>query len=66
MKGKMSRLIGFIICVLALFMPWRLRILFGEILGWITQFIYYTYFGILNYILAEIKKAKENNIENEH
>lgn len=54
-----SRVIGFIICIIALALPWRLRVILSEILGWITQFIYYTYFGILNYILSEIRKAKE-------
>lgn len=54
-----SRAIGFIICIIALALPWRLRVILSEILGWITQFIYYTYFGILNYILNEIRKAKQ-------
>ncbi|MBT3583804.1 MAG: hypothetical protein HN509_02765 [Halobacteriovoraceae bacterium] len=39
-------------------MPWRLRILLSEVLGWITQFFYFTYFGILNFILKELKKAE--------
>ncbi|WP_185903078.1 hypothetical protein [Bacteriovorax stolpii] len=36
-----------------------MRVILSEILGWITQFVYFTYFGILNYILGEIRKAKE-------
>ncbi len=51
-----SRLIGLIICTFALLLPWRLRVYFSELLGWITQFIYYTYYGILNYLLRELKK----------
>ncbi|TDP54167.1 hypothetical protein C8D79_1459 [Bacteriovorax stolpii] len=54
-----SRAIGYFICLLALILPWRLRVILSEILGWITQFVYFTYFGILNYILGEIRKAKE-------
>lgn len=58
-----GRAIGFIICVLALVLPWRLRVILSEILGWITQFLYFTYFGILNYILNEIKKSKATDGE---
>lgn len=56
-----SRFIGLSICLLALLMPWRLRVLFSELLGWITQFIYYTYYGILNFILAELKKNQDES-----
>lgn len=55
-----SRALGLIICLFSLILPWKARVLFSEILGWITQFIYYTYFGILNYLIREIKKSKED------
>lgn len=53
-----SRIIGFLICIMAVLLPWRLRIIFGEIVGWFVQIFYYTYFGIFNFILLELKKAK--------
>lgn len=48
-----------IICLVGLILPWRLRVLFSEFLGWVTQAIYFTYFGIFNFILTELRKAKE-------
>lgn len=53
-----SKLIGFTICLFAILLPFRLRILFAEFLGWLTQLIYYTYYGIFNYILSELRKAE--------
>ena len=55
----MGKVIGLIISFIGLLLPWRLRIFFSEILGWITQFIYFTYYGIFNFILSELRKAKE-------
>jgi hypothetical protein len=52
-----SKAIGFFLCLFAVLLPWRLRILFAEFLGWLTQLIYYTYYGIFNYILRELRKA---------
>ncbi len=52
-----SKAIGFTICLFAVLLPFRLRILFAEFLGWLTQLIYYTYYGIFNYILRELRKA---------
>jgi hypothetical protein len=54
----MDRVIGFIICSFAVLMPWRLRIIFSELLGWLVQSFYFTFYGILNYILNELKKAE--------
>ena len=52
-----SKAIGFFLCLFAVLLPWRLRILFAEFLGWLTQLIYYTYYCIFNYILRELRKA---------
>ena len=54
-----GKLLGFIVSVLGLLLPWRLRVIFSEILGWITQFVYYTYYGIFNYLLKELKHEEE-------
>lgn len=57
----MGRLIGMFISLVGLLLPWRLRILFSEILGWMTQAIYFTYFGIFNYILKELREGQEKD-----
>lgn len=54
----LSRLIGFFLCLFALLLPWRLRVLFSEFLGWIIQGLYYTYYGIFNYVLTELRKSE--------
>lgn len=51
-----SRAIAFAICIICLILPWRLRVIFGEILGWIIQSIYFSYYGIINYLLTELRK----------
>jgi hypothetical protein len=54
-----ERSIAFMICLLGVLLPWRVRVVFSEILGWIVQHIYYSYYGILNFILKELKKAED-------
>ena len=56
----------FIVCSFALLLPFRLRILFAEAIGWITQFVYFTYYGTLNYILKELKQAAREPEDNRH
>jgi hypothetical protein len=58
-----SKVIGLIICLVSLLLPWRLRVLFSEFLGWVTQTIYYTYYGILNFLLKELKSDQEKSSE---
>lgn len=50
-----SRLIGFIISLIGVLLPFRLRIIFSEIIGWLYQFCYLTYYGTLNLILRQLK-----------
>ncbi len=57
----MDRIIGFFVCLLAVLMPWRLRVIFSEIIGWLVQTFYFTFYGILNFILKELKKAENEN-----
>mgnify|MGYP005648438195 CR=1 FL=1 len=53
----LGKIIGLFISLIGLLLPWRLRILFSEFLGWVTQLIYYTYYGIFNYILKELRES---------
>ena len=54
-----SRVIAFFVCLIAVLLPFRLRILFAEFVGWVVQLFYGTYYGIINFILKELKKAEE-------
>jgi len=57
----LSRVIAFFICLIAVILPYRLRIGFTELVGWGVQFFYATYFGIINFIIKELKAEEENN-----
>lgn len=54
----LRKCIAFIICAIGVLLPWRLRCLYSEILGWITQFIYLNYVVVLKFIIKELEKAK--------
>lgn len=54
----MGRALGFLVCAVAVLLPWRCRILFAEALGWVTQFLYFTYYGIFNYVLSELRDSE--------
>ena len=60
-----SRFIGFIICIFAVLLPWRIRIIFAEIVGWFVQIFYGVYYGLFNFMLKELRKAKLENKEKE-
>lgn len=53
----LSRAYILLVCCFALLLPFRARILFAEAVGWTMQFVYFTYYGTLNYILKELRKA---------
>jgi len=58
----MKRILAFIICFVGLILPCRLRIIYTEIIGWMTQFIYLIYFSILKFIVKNLIKQKGNEI----
>lgn len=51
-----SRAVALIICTIGVLLPWRARIIFSDLLGWTVQFIYFLYYGTLNFLLKELKK----------
>jgi hypothetical protein len=55
----LGKLLAWFVCGLAILLPWRLRVLYADLIGWLVQFLYFTYYGILNFLLAELRKAKE-------
>ena len=54
-----AKLYAFLVCLLAVLLPWRLRIVLSEILGWMTQAIYLSYYGIFSFILKQLKDEKD-------
>ncbi len=50
-----SRAIAFILCFIGVLLPWRARIIFSDLLGWGVQFVYFSYYGTLNFLLRELK-----------
>ena len=52
------KILAFCICSIALILPWRLRCLFSEMIGWVVQFFYLTYIGILKYIVKELEQEQ--------
>jgi len=50
--------IAFFLLCIGIILPWRLRCLYIELLGWITQFFYLSYITILKFIISELQKAQ--------
>ena len=54
----LSRFFGLLFCFVGLLLPHRARIWFSEFLGWATQGVYYLYYGLMNYLLNELRQAE--------
>ncbi len=48
--------LAFVICLIGLLLPWRLRVLYANMLGWVTQAVYWTYQFLLKIIIQSLKK----------
>ena len=48
---------AFFICLAGALLPWRLRVIFSEALGWLVQFVYMNYIYIIKFILRELEKG---------
>ena len=59
LKAMLGRWFAILVCCIALLMPCRLRMIFSEVLGWALQFLYFSYFGIFNYILKELQEEEQ-------
>lgn len=55
---------AFIVCCIALALPWRLRVIFSSLMGWLAQGLYFLYAGLLNYIVRELRKSAGSGTEN--
>jgi len=54
----LRRYIAFIICLIAILLPWRLRIIYSEAIGWVGQLLFFVYISIIRFILNEVKVKK--------
>lgn len=57
-----KKILAFLICGIGILLPPRLRCLYSEVLGWITQFLYLSYFKVLKFIINELRN--DNPIKN--
>ena len=51
---------AFPLCLAGVLLPWRLRVIYSECMGWMVQFIYMNYIYTLKFILKELEKAKDS------
>jgi len=56
----MKRTLIFLACLLALFLPWRLRVLYAQFVGWILQGIYWLRFALVQAIVKGLRTEKAN------
>lgn len=54
----MKRIAAFILCVIALALPWRLRVMFANALAWIAQGVNFAIYSILRYMLKRLGKKE--------
>jgi hypothetical protein len=59
----MKKLLAYIICSIGVLLPWRLRILFAEALGWIAQGMTLAYFFIVRMIIRALSPEKSGTGE---
>ena len=53
-----KKILAFFLLSIGILLPWRLRSLYIELLGWITQFFYLSYVVILRFMLEELQRAQ--------
>ena len=51
--------IGYVICLIGVLLPWRLRVVFSELLGWVMQALYFAYFSLLKFIVSSLADKEE-------
>jgi len=56
----MKRLLILFACVLALFMPWRVRVFYAKFVGWVLQGIYWLRFALVQAIIKGLKTGNAN------
>lgn len=54
----MKRILGFLICLIGVLLPWRARVIFSELLGWIAQAMTGAYFLLVKFIVKSLAGPK--------
>jgi len=54
----MKRILIFVVCLFALLLPWRLRVLYSDAIGWFLQAVYWLRFSLLRTILRQLHPEK--------
>jgi hypothetical protein len=52
------RMNAFLICLVAILLPWRLRIAFANAIGWVGQGVYWFYMRLMRWMLRQLKPGK--------
>jgi len=59
----MKKVFGFILCAIAVILPWRARIIFSELLGWLAQLFYFSYYFLVKVILSNLSSKESENLK---
>ncbi|MCK9594779.1 MAG: hypothetical protein PHH68_07375 [Candidatus Omnitrophica bacterium] len=54
----MKRMLGLLICFIGVLLPWRARVIFSELLGWIAQAMTGAYFLLAKFIIKSLSGSK--------
>lgn len=54
----MRREVAFFICLIAVLLPWRLRVWFANAIGWMAQGVYWIYMKIFKIIIRNLTPSK--------
>ena len=52
------KIISFFICLVGVLLPWRLRIIYAEVIGWFSQVFFGAYVRSLKLILHLLKTER--------
>jgi len=54
----MKRWISLLVCLMGLALPWRLRVLYANLLGWIAQGAYRIYQAVMRVLVENLRQGK--------
>ena len=57
------RAVSFGICIIGVLLPWRLRILYAEMIAWTVQSFYYMYFSLFRLILKNLEQKGSSPVK---
>ena len=55
-EETVRKALAFTICLIGALLPWRLRVLYSELLGWIAQGYHYLFRSLVKLIVDEVRK----------